>query len=66
MANQTSPVDKIRLIDGTLVDLTIPHTILIPEESYCYVTWNITNFTGSVSLISGDDYQLNINEQRAN
>lgn len=66
MANQITPVDKIKLIDGTLVDLTIPHTILIPEGSIYNVTWNITDFTGSVSLISGDDYQLNITEQRTN
>ena len=66
MPDQTT-ISKIRLINGTTVNLSSSIQLNIPAGlKECNVTWNITNFTGSTSLISGTvaDYLLTINEQR--
>lgn len=65
MAELLTPVSKIKLPDGTIVPLSNTLKLSIPELCEANVTWNITNFTGTTSLISGTtaDYLLTINEQ---
>ena len=63
---QTTPISKVRTSDGVVHDFSTTHTLIIPDSCLkeIYVTWNITDFTGSATLISGttDDYLLTINE----
>lgn len=65
--SETTPISKIKLIDGTVVNLANVVQLEIPELCSAYVTWNISGFSGSVSQITGttDDYLLTINEQRS-
>lgn len=66
---ESTPISKVRTSDGVVHDFSTSHTLIIPDSCLdkLNVTWNITNWTGSVSLISGttDDYLMTINEQRS-
>ena len=59
MANPTVTISKIKLPDGTIVNLSTNQNITLPEE--CRYIVNVQNFSGTVSLISGQDYKLTIN-----
>lgn len=58
----TTPISKVKLPDGTIHDFSTTHYIVLPENSKYDVTWNVENFVGDTSLISGttDDYLLSI------
>ena len=60
----TTPIDKIRLPDGTLHDFSTTHMIYISDNAMgkLYVTWNVNDFSGYVTQIAGttEDYLLNI------
>lgn len=65
MPTQT-PVSKIKLIDGTIVDLSRIVQLNISDNMLdkLNVTWNLQNSTGSTTPIIGteDDYLLLLNE----
>lgn len=63
MSQGTGIVDKIKLIDGTVVDLLQDISLDIPDLAEVMVYPEATDFTGSVELISGttDEYQLTLN-----
>ena len=58
----TTPISKVKLPDGTIHDFSTTHYIVLPENSKYDVTWDVENFVGDTSLISGttDDYLLSI------
>ena len=60
-----TPISKIKLPNGDIVPLSENLKVIIPEGSEYNVTWNISDFSGTVELITGatDEYRLNINEQ---
>ena len=60
MATPTATIDKIKLPDGTTVNLSTNQYIKIPEGSDYTIKPQVTNFSGSVTLISGQDYKLTI------
>jgi hypothetical protein len=63
MSQGTGTIDKIKLIDGTVVDLLVNQSINIPDLAEVYINPEATDFTGTVSLISGteDEYLLTLN-----
>ena len=62
MPDLETTISKIRLPDGTLVNLSNNQKLVVPELAVCNVQWNINNFTGDTSLISGTvaDYLLSL------
>ena len=66
--SDSTPISKVRLPDGSLHNFATAHTLIISDSclNKLNVTWNITNFTGTATLISGttEDYRLNVNETR--
>ncbi len=58
----TSTVSKIKLIDGTIVNLSNNIQVVLPANGEYNVTWEVTNLTGNVTKISGttDDYLLTV------
>ena len=63
MSQGTGTIDKIKLIDGTIVDLLVNQSIEIPDLTEVLITPEATDFTGTVELISGteNDYLLTLN-----
>lgn len=56
----TTPISKIKLPDGNTYDFSTTHLIYLPDNSVYNVNWEIGDFTGSTSLISGSDYLLTV------
>jgi len=56
MATFITPISKIQLPNGDIVNLANITNIVLPDDSRADVTWNINNFTGNTTLISGSDY----------
>lgn len=60
MPELETTISKIRLPDGTVVNLSNNQKLVIPQLAVCNVTWGVSNFTGKTSLISGEDYLLEL------
>ena len=63
MSQGTGTVERIKMIDGTIVDLAVSQSIDIPDLTEVYIKPEVSDFTGSVELISGtvDEYRLTMN-----
>ncbi|MBR4767585.1 MAG: hypothetical protein IK088_01275, partial [Lachnospiraceae bacterium] len=62
MSQGTATIDKIKLIDGTIVDLLTNQSIEIPDLAEYNVYPEYDSFSGKVELISGttDEYLLTL------
>lgn len=64
MSQGIGTIDKIKLIDGTIVDLLTNQSIDIPDLAEVRVYPSASDFTGSVELITGTEnrYRLTLSE----
>lgn len=64
MSQGVGTIDKIKLIDGTIVDLLTNQSIDIPDLAEVRVYPEASDFTGSVELITGTEnhYRLILDE----
>ncbi len=55
-------ISKVQTSDGIVHDFSVAHTFVVPAGAIdkLDVTWNVESFSGSVALISGDDYLLTV------
>lgn len=64
MSQGVGTIDSIKMIDGTIVNLSAIQNIDIPDLSEVRMYAEATDFTGSVELITGttNRYRLILNE----
>lgn len=60
MSQGTGTIDKIKLIDGTIVDLLVNQYINIPDLAEVKIYPEYSSLNGEVELITGteDEYRL--------
>ena len=60
----TAPITKVKTPDGVIHDFSTTHYLNIPSDCIDKLVvpdWiRVNNFTGTVTLISGDNYKLTI------